>query len=212
MRIAILGAGKVGTAIARTALEADHDVRIAGSGSPDSIRLLIDVLAPGAIATTAEEAVQGADLVVLSIPVTKHRTLDAAALQGRVVIDAMNYWPDTDGHATEFTDTDQTSSEIVAAHLAGAQLVKTLNHIGYHELESDGKPPSNPNRRALAVVSDHPEAARNVAEFIDSIGYAPVVAGPLALGRELQPGTEMFGTTLTITEMTDILSVAFAAA
>lgn len=90
--------------------------------------------------------------------------------------------------------------------------MKTLNHIGYHELESEGKPPLAPDRRALAVVSDHSDAARAVAEFIDSIGYDPVVAGPLALGRELQPGSTIFGNALDVIQMRDILSSAFSAA
>jgi 8-hydroxy-5-deazaflavin:NADPH oxidoreductase len=76
-------------------------------------------------------------------------------------------------------------------------VVKTLNHIGYHELESDLLPPQSPNRRALVVASDDADAAATVMEMIDRFGFDPVFSGPLISGVAVQPGTVIFGGPLT---------------
>ncbi|MFG6502275.1 NADPH-dependent F420 reductase [Microbacterium sp. P05] len=192
MNIAILGAGKVGAAIARVALGAGHHVMIAGSGGPADIELLVSVVAPGAVVASVADAVQGADVVILSIPSPKFQTLDPGLLAGKVVVDAMNYWPETDGVVPELLH-EGGSSRVVATHLAGSRVVKTLNHVGYHELEDYRAAADTPGRRALAVVSDDADAAATVATLIESIGYEPVAATPLAAGLALQPGAALFG-------------------
>lgn len=205
MNVTILGAGKVGTAIARTAMRAGHSVRIAGSGDPSAIELLVQVVAPGAVADTAAHALEHADLVVLSLPITKHRSLDPQLLAGHIAIDAMNYWPDTDGYDPDFADSDSSSSHVVAGHLAASRLVKTLNHIGYHELETDGRPEGTSGRRALAVVSDDAAAAAVVARFVASLGYDAVVRNNLFFGEALEPGTPIFGGRMTAAEIANAL-------
>lgn len=212
MRVAVLGVGKVGTAVARVAIEAGHEVRIAGSGPVSAYELIASVVSPGAEVLSAAEAVEDADLVVLSIPILKYRTLDPSALSGRIVIDAMNYWPLTDGDDPDFADPAVTSSERIAHHLRTSRVVKTLNHIGYHELESDRQPVGSPTRRALAVVSDDQEAAEIVAAFVSSVGYDAVVRGPLRLGRLLQPDTAIFVGSMTSAVLAGTLDGEAAAA
>ena len=189
--LGILGAGRVGTAIARQAMRAGYEVAIAASGDPADIELIVEVMAPGARAVTAAEAARASDLVVLAVPLRRYVTLDPAMLAGRVVVDAMNYWAETDGHLPAL-ETARSSSEMVADHLTGARLVKTLNHIGYHELETDHAPAGAPGRRALAVAGDDDAARAGVMDLIDRLGYDAVDAGPLAAGVALEPGTEIF--------------------
>ncbi|WP_246036368.1 NADPH-dependent F420 reductase [Sinomonas susongensis] len=136
--IGILGAGRVGTAVARAALKAGYEVRIATSRPVEDIALIVEIITPGAVAVTAAEAAQ-ADIVVLALPLHNYRTLDAGALADRVVVDAMNYWEPTDGAMPELGD-GRGTSEAVQDFLEASRVVKTLNHIGYHELEADGRP------------------------------------------------------------------------
>jgi len=189
--IGVLGAGRVGTAVARQALRAGFDVLVATASDPAQIELIVEVMAPGARAVTAAEAVKGSDVVVLSVPMRRYETLDPELLAGHVVVDAMNYWPGTDGHLPVMEGAASTS-EVVQDLLAGSRLVKTLNHIGYHELETDHSPAGTPGRRALAVAGDDDEARSLVGEVVDRLGYDVVDAGPLAAGRALEPGTEIF--------------------
>lgn len=189
--LGILGAGRVGTAIARQALWAGYDVAIAASGDPADIALIVDVMAPGARAVTAAEAAQAGGLVVLAVPLRRYDTLDPDMLTGRIVVDAMNYWAETDGRLPAL-ETARSSSEMVAEHLPGVRLVKTLNHIGYHELETDHTPAGTPGRRALAVAGDEDAARASVMELIDRLGYDAVDAGALAAGAAFEPGTEIF--------------------
>lgn len=193
MKIGILGAGKAGTSIARAALAAGDEVAIASSGDAERIRLIVDVLVPGATATTASEAVRDADLVVLAVPMHKFRSVDPALLAGRVVIDVMNYWEPIDGRIDELENAPDGTSVIVQRAFPGARLVKSLNHLGYHELEEDARPAGSTDRRAVAVASDDEAARAAVLAFVDRIGFDPVDAGPLARGIVLEPGSPLFG-------------------
>ena len=203
--IGILGAGRVGTAVARQALKAGYNVRIATAKPADDIALLVKIITPGAVAVTAAQA-STADIVVVAIPLNKYRTLDPDLLAGRTVIDAMNYWAPVDGEIDDFENDDRTSSEIVQAHLDGANIVKTLNHIGYHDLEEDGRESGAEGRRALALAGDNNDAKALVAGFIDRLGYDPVDAGPLEAGRALQPDTEIFNGSHTADQLRAILA------
>jgi 8-hydroxy-5-deazaflavin:NADPH oxidoreductase len=196
-RIAVLGAGHIGPAVARLALQVGHRVAIASSGDPGDLALITRLLIPGAEPRWAVDAITSADIVVLAIPLHRFRAMDTAALSGKVVIDAMNYWPATDGRlAPPFDDEGSGSSEVVAELLHDATVVKTLNHIGYHELESHARPPGSVDRRALGVAGDDPDAVTTVSAFVDRIGYDAVPLGPLSAGRVLQPGGPVFGAVL----------------
>ncbi|MEV4756037.1 NAD(P)-binding domain-containing protein [Micromonospora sp. NPDC049559] len=195
-RIAVLGAGHTGPVITRVALAAGYAVSVAASGDPQRIALITQVLAPGAEPRWAAEAVADADVVVLAIPLHRFAALDPDLLAGKLVVDTMNYWPPVDGVQELFEDRGYGSSEIVQRRLARSTVVKTLNHIGYHELEAERRPAGAPDRRALGVAGDDPEAVRTVAEFIERIGYDAVRLASLAAGRLLEPGGPVFGASL----------------
>jgi predicted dinucleotide-binding enzyme len=197
-KVAVLGAGHVGSVVARLAVKAGYPVDIAASGDPDDIALITELVIPGAQPRWAAEAVHGAGLVVLAIPLHRFGDLDPELLDGRLVVDAMNYWPASDGRLEQFEHGG--SSEIVARGLAGSTLVKALNHIGYHDLEDWARGPGAPDRMAAGVAGDDPGAVAAVADLIDRIGYDPVRLESLRAGRLLQPGTPVFGTVLATRE------------
>jgi 8-hydroxy-5-deazaflavin:NADPH oxidoreductase len=194
--MAVLGAGHTGPVIARVATEAGYPVSIAASGDPERIELITSVMAPGAEPRWAADAVDGADIVVLAIALHRFASLDPAPLAGKVVVDTMNYWPPTDGALAAFEDRRYGSSEIVQHRLAGSTVVKTLNHIGYHDLDEDRRPHGDAHRRALGVAGDDLGALALVAELIDRIGYDPVRLDHLRDGRLLEPGGPVFGISL----------------
>jgi predicted dinucleotide-binding enzyme len=191
--IGVLGAGRVGSAIARTAISAGYSVNIAGSGPASDIELLASIVVPGARATSAAEAVADADLVIVAIPLHKYRTVSPSMLAGKIVIDTMNYWEPTDGTLDDFETDARSSSEVIGAHFSGSKLVKTLNHIGYHELETDARPAGHDQRRALAVAGSDYESIGVVIDVIDRLGFDAIPAGPLASGAAFEPGTAIFG-------------------
>jgi predicted dinucleotide-binding enzyme len=197
-RLAVLGAGHVGPVIARLAIRAGYPVAIATSGDPEDIALITELVIPGAQPRWAGDAVADADIVVLAIPLPRFLDVDPALLGGKVVVDAMNYWPATDGVLKAFEDGG--SSEIVARRLAGSTVVKALNHIGYHELEDRARPAGDPDRRAAGVAGDDPAAVATISGLLDRIGYDPVRLGSLRAGRVLQPGGPVFGAVLTLPE------------
>src|SRR5690242_11005032 len=202
-RLAVLGAGHVGPVIARLAIAAGYPVAIATSGDPDDIALITELVIPGARPRWAGDAIADADIVVLAIPLHRFAELDPGLLAGKIVVDAMNYWPASDGVLTAFEDgsaTSRGSSEIVARRLAGSAVVKALNHIGYHDLEESARPAGAPDRRAAGLAGDDPAAVAAVAELTSRLGYDPVRLGGLRAGRVLQPGGPVFGQVLTLPE------------
>lgn len=203
-RLAVIGSGHTGPGIARVALAAGYPVSLAASGDPARIALIAQLLAPGAEPRWAADAIRDADLVVLAIPLHAFTRLDPAPLAGKVVLDTMNYWPPVDGVLPQF-DGDPGSSEVVASRLPGATVVKTLNHIGYHDLEPHRRPAGSPDRLALGVAGDDPAAVAAVAELIDRIGYDPVVRDSLRAGRGFQPGGPVFGALLRRAEFESAL-------
>jgi 8-hydroxy-5-deazaflavin:NADPH oxidoreductase len=196
--LAVLGAGHVGPVIARLAINAGYPVAIATSGDPADIELITELVIPGARPRWAADAVADADTVVLAMPLHRFIDLDPNLLASKLVVDAMNYWPASDGVLKAFEESG--SSEVVARRLARSTTVKALNHIGYHELEDRARPSGAQDRRAVGVAADDPAATDAIAGLVDRLGYDPVHFETLRAGRVLQPGGPVFGVSLTLPE------------
>jgi predicted dinucleotide-binding enzyme len=209
-RLAVLGAGHVGPVIARMAVAAGFQVSVAASGDPEKIALMTSILVPGAEPRSAADAVADADIVVLSIPLHKFAGFDPGLVAGKLVVDAMNYWPPVNGVQAMFEDRRYSSSEIVQGRLARSTVVKTLNHIGYHEMEDDRRQAGAPDRRALGVAGDDSAAVDAVAEVIERIGYDTVRLYSLSAGRLLAPGGPVFGVSLRRAEFESALHAQVA--
>jgi predicted dinucleotide-binding enzyme len=197
-RLAVLGAGHVGPVIARLAIRAGYPVAIATSGDPEDLALITELMIPGAQPRWARDAVAEADIVVLAMPLHRFGEIDLGLVNGKLVVDAMNYWPGTEGVLEAFEHGG--SSEIVARRLAGSAVVKALNHIGYHELEDRARRIGAPDRQAAGVAGDDPAAVATIAGLADRIGYDPVRLESLRAGRVLEPGGPVFGTVLPLAE------------
>jgi len=196
-RVGIVGAGKLGMALARAAVAAGYEVAVASSGPAKRIALSVEVLAPGAVAATIEEVLDFADVIVLAVPTHRFRQLPSDLFDGKILVDAMNYWPDTDGEDPELAAADGGSSVVVQAHFPAARVVKSLNQLGYHELDEYPRPAGAADRIAVAAVGDDGLAVRTVMHLLDRLGFDPVDGGPLAKGKLLEPDGSPYAETLS---------------
>lgn len=197
--LAIIGAGRLGTVIASLAVAAGYRVRVARSGAPEPIARAMAAI--GASAGSVVSVIDGADAVLLALPLGDFRTLPAEQLRGMLVIDAMNYWWGADGIRPDLTDPRTSTSELVQAFLSGARVVKALGHMGYQDLEDEARPAGTPGRKAIALAGDDADDLALVARLVDDLGFDPVVAGDLASGIMLEPGAEAFGADVDAEEL-----------
>jgi predicted dinucleotide-binding enzyme len=202
MRIGIIGSGKIGGTLARLFVTAGHEVAVSNSRGPETLAGLVAELGPGARALTPAEAARFGDVVVVSIPLARYRDAPTDGVDGKVVIDTNNYYPQRDGHLEELDSDRTTSTELLQEHLPSARVVKAFNAIVWSNLRDEGRPHGDPERLGIPISGDDEQAKQTVAELIDEIGFDPVDAGTLAEGgRKHQPGSPAYTRGLETAEL-----------
>ena len=191
--IGLIGAGKIGSQVARLALKSGYDVVISNSRGPESLAGLIKDLGPRARAGTPVEAATAGDIVVVTIPLKAIGQVPVEPLAGKIVIDTNNYYPQRDGHIAALDNETTTTAELLQAHLPKSKVVKAFNHIYAAALTTDGQPAGTKDRRALVIAGDDRDAKATVARLIDQFGFDVVDAGPLKEGWRIQRDTPGYG-------------------
>jgi predicted dinucleotide-binding enzyme len=201
--IGILGSGQAGRAIARAAIIHGYEVVIANTRGPHTLADLVADLGPRARAATAGEAAAAGDFVVLAFPYTPRDRLPVSELAGKIVLDSNNYMAWRDGHYPEVESGQQTIHELRQEMLPLSRVVKAFTHVQHHppaEFVPDAlpglfrlaRPAGAPDRRALAVSSDYPDAVELVTHLYDQFGYDTVDNSPLRESWRSAPGTPMW--------------------
>jgi len=191
--IGLIGAGRIGSQVARLAIANDYDVVISNSRGPETLAGLVKELGPKARAATAAGAAKAGDIVVVTVPLKNYRSVPVEPLIGKIVIDTNNYYPQRDGRIAELENESTTTAELLQAHLPKSKVVKAFNHIYAAELTTHGQPRGTPNRRALVIAGDDSDAKATVTKMLDAFGFDTVDAGPLKEGWRIQRDTPGYG-------------------
>ena len=206
--IGLIGAGHIGSQLARLAVRHGYDVVVSNSRGPETLQDLTRELGPHARAATPAQAAEAGDIVVVTIPLKSIDDVPAAPLAGKIVIDTNNYYPQRDGHIRELDAEQTTTSELLQRHLPDSRVVKAFNHIYAAALTTDGQPAGTPNRRALAIAGNDADAKRVVAQLIDQFGFDVVDIGPLSDSWRIQRDTPGYGPRRTADELRRDLAAA----
>jgi predicted dinucleotide-binding enzyme len=206
--IGLIGAGHIGSQIARLAISCGYAVVISNSRGPETLAALVAELGPSARAATAVDAARSGDIVVITVPLKNYREVPAVPLAGKIVIDTNNYYPQRDGHIPELDSESTTTAELLQAHLPASKVVKAFNHIQAAHLTTDGQPAGSKNRRALVIAGDDLAAKATVTNLLDQFGFDTVDAGPLAEGWRIQRDTPGYGPRRTAEELRRDLAAA----
>jgi len=191
--IGLIGAGHIGSQLARLAVQHGYEVVVSNSRGPDTLNDLVRELGPRARGGTTEEAAAAGDIVVVTIPLKNISDVPVEPLAGKIVIDTGNYYPQRDGHIAELDNEEVTTSELLQRHLPASKVVKAFNHIYAAALTTDGQAAGAPNRRALAIAGNDADAKRVVTELIDRFGFDVVDIGPISDSWRIQRDTPGYG-------------------
>ena len=206
MKIGIIGAGNIGSLLAKKLDAAGHTVKLANSRGPESLTETIS--GTGIQAVEKDAVVRDADVVILSVPFAKNLEL-AALLAGApataIVVDTSNYYPARD---EAIADVENGKPETVwASEQIGRPLVKAWNAVLAQTLAGAGSEAGTPERIAIPISGDDASAKDLVAELVSLTGFDTVDAGTLDNSWRLQPGTPAYCTELTVDELKAVFAV-----
>lgn len=186
--IGIIGAGEVGSNIARAAVASGYEVVIANSRGPETLGRLVEELGPSARAATAAEAAAAGDFVVVAVPLKLLNDMPTAELAGKIVIDTNNYMPWRDGHYPIVDRGEKTEHELRQQQLPASKVVKAFTHIQAPRIIAWARPAGSPDRVALSASSDFPDAVKIVTRLYDKFGFDAVDNSPLRESWRTRPG------------------------
>jgi hypothetical protein len=208
MKIGIIGAGMIGGTLARRLVKLGHQVVIANSRGPETLRGL--AAETGATPVTATEAARGGEILVVTIPeravADLPKDLFAGVLADVVVIDTGNYYPSRDGSIPAIEE-GRPESAWVGEQL-GRPVIKAFNNIYFKSLLEKGTPKGTKGRVALPVAGDPPEARAKVLRLVDELGFDPVDAGGIEESWRQQPGTPCYTKDLDAPRLKEALAAA----
>jgi predicted dinucleotide-binding enzyme len=195
MRIGIVGAGMIGSTVARLWVNAGHEVLLA-SRHPETLADLVKALGPGASAGTTAQAAGFGDVVMLTVPLNATPGLAtdiAPLLADKVVIDTGNAYEKRDGvSAREASSHSGGSAAWAAAFFPDARWVKGFNTVYFKTLESEAH--RKGDRVGIPLASDDRDAMNLVAGLVRDAGFDPVIVGVLARGKEFEPNAPVYNT------------------
>jgi predicted dinucleotide-binding enzyme len=206
--IGIIGAGHIGSQIARAAITAGYDVVISNSRGPETLTALVAELGPKARAATATEAAAAGDFAVVTVPLKNYTRVPVAELAGKIVIDTNNYYFERDGRIAELDNGTTTVSGMLQAHLPESRVAKGFNAIEFGDITTDGSVSGTPGRRALATASDFDDAAALATRFYDEVGFDTVNLGPLSESWRVERGQPAYGAKADAAGLTALLAQA----
>ena len=206
MKIGIIGAGFVGKGIARLAIDAGYEVMVSNSRGPKSLSSIPSGI--GARIGTIADAVNFGDMVLVAIPLEQYISLPSELLAGKIVIDAINYYPERDGSVPALDARQTTTSELVADHLPSSHVVKAFNAILAKDLEKDARRAGTADRRALPIAGDNRDAKMRVMDLVDQLGFDPVDAGSLADSWRFERAKPAYCIPLNVEQLARALTAA----
>ncbi len=207
MQIGIVGAGMIGSTMAKLWVDAGHHVRVA-SRHPEGLQALVDRLGNQASAGTPAEAATFGDAVMLTVPLRAIPGLAhdlAPLLAGKVVIDTSNAYEKRDGDsARDAARHPGGSAAWAAAFFPKARWVKAFNSVYFKVLESEAH--RNGDRVGIPLAGDDPGAMEVVAGLVRDAGFDPVIVGALPRGKEFEPGTRPYNTGMSGRQLRSLLT------
>lgn len=187
--VAVIGAGEVGSQLARALVAHDYRVIVANTRGPQSLAALVAELGPAARADHVAGAAAAAEVAILAFPYHPKHRLPVAELAGKIVLDTNNYMVWRDGHLPAIDTGHTTEHELRQRQLPTSRLAKAFTHVQAPHLFRLARPAGAPDRLALSVSSDHPDAVAFVTRLYDQIGYDTVDNSPLRESWRTRPGT-----------------------
>lgn len=192
-RFGIIGAGHIGSTLARGLVDRGHDVVISNSRGPASLQELVAELGEHAQAGTVTDSATQGEVVIVTVPLKAYQEVPVAPLAGKIVLDTNNYYWERDGRIAALEEKTTTTSGMLQEHLPESKVVKAFNHIMSGQILTDGSPAGTPGRRALATSSDHADAVAFVTALYDEFGFDTVNAGPLSESWRVERDQPAYG-------------------